>query len=275
MFLKKPACPSENRQGNNMEECIMAGKAKNALIPTDTSGFSLMADTDFAEMISEELNGLDIGFERVKIPSGGVITFEIPSENDEPESVREFSAVILFHHPVLAYYMHKYTGGNNPPDCGSFDGVTGVGDPGGICKQCPLNQFGTGENGAKACKSRRRLYLLREGEIFPLLLSLPTGSLKAFTKYIKQQLSKGRKTNAVVTRFALKKATNAGGIAYSQAVFTLDRVLTSEECAGIEKISGQIKMYANSVSFDREAMISEDDEPPVDPEGIEPLNGGN
>ena len=34
--------------------------------------------------------------------------------------VKEFSAVILYHHPVLQYYKEKYTGGSNPPDCGSF-----------------------------------------------------------------------------------------------------------------------------------------------------------
>ena len=75
-------------------------------------------------------------------------------------------------------YATKYTGGNQPPDCCSFDGVTGEGEPGGACRKCPLNQFGSGENGAKACKNRRRIYVLREGEIFPLLLSLPTGSLQ-------------------------------------------------------------------------------------------------
>ncbi|GHV17355.1 hypothetical protein FACS189425_03420 [Clostridia bacterium] len=164
-----------------------------------TTGYLALANTDFSAMMSEELDGLDLSFERVKIPSGGSIVFEVPGE-DDAESVKEFSAVILHHHPLFAHYATKYTGGNNPPDCGSFDGVTGVGDPGGNCKACPLNQFGTGENGSKACKNRRRIYVLREGEIFPLLLSLPTGSLKEFTKYIKTLLSKGRIVAALVSR---------------------------------------------------------------------------
>ena len=50
-------------------------------------------------------------------------------------------------------------GGSNPPDCGSFDGITGTGTPGGICKNCPFNQFGSGEGKSKACKNRRMLYL--------------------------------------------------------------------------------------------------------------------
>ena len=43
--------------------------------------------------------------------------------------------------------------------------------------------------------------------------------MREFSRYIKRLLSKGKKSNMVVTRFSLKKATNASGIAYSQAQF--------------------------------------------------------
>lgn len=182
---------------------------------TPASGFSQLATFQMEDM-AEELNGLEGGFDRIKIPSGGMTVFEMPGETeDSPETVKEFSAVILYHHPILQYYREKYTGGSNPPDCGSYDGVTGVGTPGGSCAKCPLSQFGSGENNGKACKSRRRVFLLREGELFPMILSLPTGSLREFSRYIKRLLSKGRKSNTVVTRFSLKKATNSSGIAYS------------------------------------------------------------
>lgn len=165
--------------------------AKNEL--AKTSGFLALADFNMNAAMAEELDGLEGSFDRVKIPAGGTIMFELPGdEADEPETVKEFSAVILHHHPVLQYYKEKYTGGSNPPDCGSLDGVTGEGDPGGVCAKCPLAQFGSGENGGKACKNRRRLFLLREGEIFPLLLSLPTGSLKEYSRYIKRLLSRTR-----------------------------------------------------------------------------------
>lgn len=90
------------------------------------------------EGMAEELDGLESGFNRVKIPAGGATMFELPGdEADEPETMKEFSAVILFHHPILQYYKEKYTGGINPPDRGSFDGVNGEGDPGGACANCP------------------------------------------------------------------------------------------------------------------------------------------
>ncbi|MCL1965299.1 MAG: hypothetical protein FWF69_09645 [Firmicutes bacterium] len=238
---------------------------KNEIAAMDTErGYLALSDFNLNEALSEELAGLDGGFERIKLPAGGSTTFEIPGEEPgKTEAVKEFSGVILYHHPLYAFYRDKYAGGTNPPDCGSYDGVTGQGDPGGSCAACPLNQFGSGENGAKACKNRRRIYILREGEILPLLLSLPTGSLKEFSRYVKRLLARGKKTNSVVTRFSLTKATNAGGIAYSQAQFAVERGLSSEEYALIGPLSGQIKARSRIVSYEVDNPM---DAPMADPE---------
>lgn len=238
---------------------------------TPASGFSQLATFQMEDM-AEELNGLEGGFDRIKIPSGGMTVFEMPGETeDSPETVKEFSAVILHHHPILQYYREKYTGGSNPPDCGSYDGVTGVGTPGGSCAKCPLAQFGSGENNDKACKSRRRVFLLREGELFPMILSLPTGSLREFSRYIKRLLSKGRKSNTVVTRFSLKKATNSSGIAYSQAAFGVDRVLSEEEQRLIQTLTEQVKAYSSTVGFDAEEPDPAISVDPETGEVVEPL----
>ena len=228
-----------------------AAESTAALSVQSTSGFAVLANNSFAELVSDELDGLDLSLERVKIPAGGSTAYELPTEGDEPEMVKEFSGIIIHQHALNAYYTTRYTGGSSPPDCGSYDGKVGKGNPGGNCAACPLNQYGSDENGiAKGCKNKRRLYILREGEIFPLLLTLPTGSLKSFTKYLKTQLSKGRTSGTIVTRFSLKKAVNNGGIAYSQAVFNFDRELTLEEIAIIKPLSEQIKAYASNVGFD-------------------------
>ncbi len=239
------------------------------------NGYMALQNFNMATAIEEEMAGLDLTFDKIKVPSGGGVTFEMPTDDhDSPDSVKEFSGVILYHHPVRMYYKEKYTGANNPPDCGSFDGIVGEGSPGGSCAKCPLNQFGTAlEDGAgKGCKDRRRIYILREGEIFPLLLSLPTGSLKNLTTYIKRLLSKGIKTGMVVTKFALKKATNANGVVYSQAVFTVNRILTADEQLVISKMSDQIKAIASSVGFDEDGTHdAEEDMPIIDQETGEVL----
>jgi len=222
-------------------------------------GFAAIAGSNFYQTVNEELDGLEVSFERIKIPSGGATVFELPGEDGEPESVKEFSAVILCHQTLNVRYDSKYTGGNAPPDCSSLDGITGIGDPGGNYKSCPFNQFGSGENGAKACKNRRRIYLLRENECFPMMLSLPTGSLKAFTKYLQIQLSKGRASNSVVTKFSLKKVANKSGIVFSQAVFTLDRVLTPDEYAAIQVMTAQVKEYTAQIGFEADAVSADEE----------------
>lgn len=258
----------------------MANNKEKALVKAQDNGFLALAQTDFAAMVSEETEGLDLSFDKIKIPSAGSTVFEVPGENaseagaDDTDTVKEFSAVILHHHTLNCFYKTKYTGGNNPPDCGSFDGITGEGDPGGSCKSCPLNQFGSADEGSgKACKNRRRIYVLREGEVFPLLLSLPTGSLKEFTKYIKKLLSKGKRANMVVTRFSLKKATSSGGMVYSQAQFAVDRLLTLDEQTLINTMTEQVKAYSTHVAFDAEGSpnldITVDEETG---EVIEPLS---
>ena len=229
----------------------------------EPKGYLALKDFDFNEAIAEEMDGLDAVFDRIKMPSGDTTVFQIPSEDpDEPELAKEFSAVILYHHPIRAYFKTKYTGGTNPPDCGSLNAVEGVGDPGGECERCIHNAFGTGENNSKACKERRRLYLLREGELFPVMLSLPTGSLKEFSRYVMRTLSKGRKTNAIVTRISLARAVNKGGIAYAKATFRMERALAVDEVPLISRLSEQIKEISQKVGFE-EADATEAEIPSV------------
>lgn len=205
----------------------------------------IQVNTEMNEMIGEELAGLNIQFPVIKVPAGGGLAFEVPGDDpNSPDLQKEFNAVILYHHPLLSYYKEKYTGGSQAPDCGSFDGVFGIGEPGGRCAECPLNQFGTGENGGKACKTKRRVFLLREGESIPTILTLPTGSLNDFSKYVMRLISKGKKSNQVVTKFSLTKAQNSGGIAYSKVVLATAYDLTKDDIESISGMTEQVKALA-------------------------------
>ena len=236
------------------------------------SSFAALTNFDLADAMSAELGGMDISFDRVTIPVAGGTAFELPGElPGETDMAKEFTGVILFHHPMFTYYRERYAGGNNPPDCGSYDGITGVGNPGGVCAHCQLNRFGSGENGGKACKNKRRIYILREGELIPILLTLPIGSIREFAVYIKRLLAKGRKSNTVVTRFSLKKVNNAGGIAYSQAQFAVDRILTDDELPFLSSMAEQVKAFASSVAYDETPMDAQDVIAPETGEVVAPL----
>ena len=225
---------------------------QTAVAASVTSGY-VSAGANMAAIFAEEMDGLTPQFDRIKIPSGGGLAYEVPGDDaDNPDSVKEFRAVILYHHPIHSYYKSKYTGGNEPPDCGSYDGHYGVDAATGEvkeCKSCPFSKFGSGENEiGKACKQKRRVYLLREGEALPIILTLPTGSLADYSKYVMRLLSKGKKTNSVVTKFNLKKEQNTGGITYSVAVCSVDRDLTAQELSVVEGMSVQVKALASKVT---------------------------
>ena len=125
---------------------------KNTQLATIENNTGYLAETvNLAELFSEELDGLRPSFEKIKIPAGGGLAYEVPGDDPaSPDSVKEFSAVILYHHPIGVYYKEKFNGGSNPPDCSSLDGKLGVVSETGECrdcKTCPYAKFGSGENG--------------------------------------------------------------------------------------------------------------------------------
>lgn len=186
----------------------------------------------------------------------------------------KLDGLILTHHPMQSYYAGKYNGGNARPECSSRDGNVGVGSPGGNCARCYLNQFGTAENNSKACKRKHRIYILREGEIFPIILDLPTLSVDGFGRYLRRLLTVGKDPNAIVTRFALKKAINKAGITYSQVTFTEGRDLLPEERTAVRRLAAQVQAYSSSGDFDADDAdaANVDAIPDYDPETGEILS---
>lgn len=219
---------------------------KNEVAVTAQS-FDLQTLTgDFAEAIAEEMDGLgSIPFDRVKIPSGGGLAFEVPGEDEEsPDMVKELVGVILHHHPINAYWIEKFSGGNEAPDCSSVNGKTGVWRETGeikSCADCPYNKFAPDGSG-KACKNIHRVYFLREGNPVPLIISLPPTSLKFMRDYIgKRILLKGMRSYDAITKIALKKEKSSGGIDYSRAVFTFVDKLSEEQRAATKAMAESLK----------------------------------
>lgn len=213
--------------------------------------------SEMAQAYAEEMEGLQVSFDRVKIPSGGQLAFEVPGDDpDNPEVVKELVGVIVDHHPVNALWAEKYSGQNNPPDCSALDGKTGITSGGErrACNSCPYNAWGSDTNGrGKACKNMHRVYLLREGDSFPLLLTLPPTSIKNFADYIaKRIIAKGRRSYQVVTRISLKKATSGDGITYSQAQFSLAGILPQETARKLEEYSKSIRATTRSFGLTTE-----------------------
>ena len=209
------------------------------------------------EAMEEELDGMNLSFGRVKMPSGGGLTFELPGEDENnPEIVTEIVGVIVDKHPLNGCWLEKYNGQNNPPDCSALDGKNGIGNPGGHCAECPYNQWGSGTDDegnstkGKKCKNMYRIYIQREGEMFPLLITLPPTSLGNLTNYVARRLlPRNLRSYGAITRISLKKATSNNGITYSQAVFSFAGKLGNEQVVQMKAYSKELKKMTRSVEI--------------------------
>lgn len=227
--------------------------AGNELVLTGNFELTTLSGS-LAEAVAEEMDGLGpMPFDRVKIPSGGGLAFEIPGDDPEqPESDTEILGIILDHHPVNAYWKEKFSGGNDQPDCSSLDGKAGLDRETGECKtcaDCPFNKFGSDGNG-KACKNMHRVYILRSGSPIPLLLTLPPTSLKSLRDYLgKRVVTRGLRCWEVFTKVKLQKERNTSGIVYSRAIFSKVGTLTPEQTKEVSAMAAELRRNNRTVDI--------------------------
>lgn len=215
-------------------------------------------DSDVTDALRDELDGLgSIPFDQVKIPAGGGRAFEVPSDDpDNPDTETELVGIIVDHHPTNGYWRDPYSGGSVSPDCASMDGKLGVITETGVvrgCENCPLNQFGSADDGSgKACKNMHRIYLLREGDMLPIILTLPPTSIKPFKEYLAKRVLLAKPPKRcwqVITKITLKTDVSSAGIKYSKAVFTKVGVLENSDAvkATVEGIKALIQAQKSAI----------------------------
>ena len=209
------------------------------------------------EELAQDIEGLQLGFQLVKIPSGGQLQFELTGEDpDNPAYARYLEGIILYSHNANAYWAGgKNDSENTPPDCQSMDGKIGYGCPGGLCADCAYNRFGSdtdpkGTGRGKACKNQRIIYLLRSGEVMPIQLSLSPTSLRPYSDFVNAAfVARRRGVCGSVVQIGLKKRSN-GKDDYSVATFRRLYDFTGEELA-------QVRAYANSFKEQIEMILAQ------------------
>lgn len=198
-------------------------------------------------LFNEEMDGLGaIPIPRISTPAGGSIAFTI-GEGDEAEITKELRGVIVYHHANNAYYSKSIeeSDGEMVPDCSSYDGKVGLVHATGElrnCAECPFNQFG--DDGRKPCSNRYSVYLLREEDMLPTLISLPATSRANFKKFIANNVVlKRRRSTDVVVKITLEKAESKGGQPFSRYKFALDTVLQQHEKEVMRNYGDDFKQY--------------------------------
>jgi len=214
-------------------------------------------------LIEENLGGQKfspLNLSRIKVPSGDDDRFKVETASGT-ERQAVIVGVITAFRQARAYWAKAYgTGrGQQPPDCTSHDGFTGIGNPGGDCTTCPLAAFGTarqpdGAQGAgQACKELRQLLILLPGQKLPHMFGIPPTSLQNFTKYTLSLTSAGESYWTVTTRMTLEPAYNAGGVRYARVKFALHGSLQENEAAALAPYHDRMRMLLAPMAVDATA----------------------
>ena len=127
-------------------------------VATKTAEFpALQAEPKFLkELVQDNLGGGNLSpfdLEKISIPSAGSLFWTVPTLEGDPITTKELLGIILFVQDARAYWKQNFgeSGGGTPPDCTSEDAITGHGDPGGSCSECPYSVFGSDGGDGQAC----------------------------------------------------------------------------------------------------------------------------
>jgi len=140
---------------------------------------------------------------------------------------------LVYTHPWNVYYPTAHgEAPPGPPSCASVDDVMGTGTPGGICGQCPKNQFNKAVyDGSRACKFRYAAYIIDQESGETILVDIPGSAVTDFITYCKD-LGDYR---TVITRIqGVTKERKGSGTKYPTMGFTAEDRITR---ALIEPIS--------------------------------------
>lgn len=114
----------------------------------------------------------------------------------------------------------------------------------------PQAQYGSGKNGrGKAVNDQRVCFILRKGDIMPVIVTIGTGSFGNFRKFLRGLTQAGLPYYRSVVSFTLAKTKNETGQPYCEVCPTLIGVLSEDDAAAVQKAWGSIVDAAVAGSF--------------------------
>lgn len=195
--------------------------------------------------------------DKVKVPSGGSLTWEVPSLDGEDQPTKDLIGVIVGQRDIRSYFATEYDGSNNPPECASNDGVTGVplSDSaegyGGACDECPMSKWGSGKEGrGQACSQRKLLLMLQPDSMLPIVVNVPPTSVNEVNRYFLRLTTKKAPHFQVVTNLKLAKAKSGGGIEYAKIAPGFVRLLDKDEAESAKAMYQSLNSVFARVALD-------------------------
>lgn len=197
----------------------------------------------------------EFDLQKITVPASGGIAYVTTGADGKKESKETITCAILFVRDTRAYYEKPYEDSRGgPPQCYSNDGLVGMGTPGGACKPCKFNQFGSADRGGgKKCSEKKQLFILREdGGILPGVFMVPPTSLANFRQQVFMPLlDQTLRTSDALIEIGLDTRKNSNS---SVATFKILRKLTPLE-------REVVTLYQREFRY----LVSDDDKAPVNP----------
>ena len=200
----------------------MAEKKKDAIAKVEKYAIVEKA-AEIADIVRQNLGGGSISqfdLDRVTVPPGGGSHFMVPSLQGE-DPAKEICGVVIYWKETRAWWKNE---DDERPACSSQDCLNGYNPEekaAKLCNQCPMSQFESSDKGrGQACKLSRHLFLVRETDFLPFVLSLPPTSIANCRKFFMRLASKGGLYSSVVTKFTLEPRESAGKQKYSVVIAT-------------------------------------------------------
>lgn len=252
----------------------------------NAQGYSPEVAAMLADEFADEQDAFDFQPGRLKFPSGGM-TAGFPTADGDMQAA-PVNAVIMMAQKARAFWPrlsdNDNTGG--PPLCSSpnarhgyfnaddaeqvnkamqlervhpalpmLDGDIDLSVHGFNCKACPLSKYIDGE--MTPCKELRRLLILIEGQRLPVILSVPTASIKSFDQYASRLTGKGKSYFTVVTKLSLRKEKGRRGHDYAKLELEAVGDLTEEQVKAVLKVRDEYGQLVRDIAMEADDYNTE------------------
>lgn len=216
---------------------------------------------DMLTALRENLGGqtiTDRDLPLITVPSQGMEVWQVPG-TQKAEYQPTIQGIIIHASTPRAYWARKLEdSGRTPPDCSSPDGITGTVH--GPCFSCSFNAWGSDpESNGKACKERRLLFMLTEGNLLPTVVQVPPTSIEAIKRYAINLASKAKPQWTVITDLALVKV-EADPFPYSRIVPTSAGDVPKDLLPRVEQYRSDIRPLLGPANY----LPEQTQQPPAD-----------
>ena len=265
--------PAKISHGNLMPIAGIAPPSPTDLTAKEFALFKIGDPNQVVDLMRENLGNDGLSFSSltsVSWPSGGAGKPAWMVDTAEgPKAFTELPVVILRYRDGRVLWGSKFgekDGSGEPPVCISENKLVGVGQPGGECAVCPLNQWGSARDDAgnarrgKACQERRRLFVIAPFSLLPLHFNVPPTSIKPIQQYFAKLVGMGLPYYAVKTKMRLTTGANKDGTAYAELGCEMMGRLSDDEVRVFRAINLQFDPIFSATSVVPDQQKEADDE---------------